>query len=459
MKVIICGGGRVGYAMAGYLSRENNHVVVIDEREEITHKINETMEATAITGQAAHPDVLRSAGIENADMLVAVTGSDEVNMMACQVADSLFHTPKKVARVRAASYLDPTWANLFSRQNLPIDLIISPEAEVARDIDRRLSVPGTTTDIPMADGALYLIGVVCKDECPVQNTPLRQFEQLFPDFDFRPLLIVRNNRPVLAGPDQQLFKGDEVFLLVHRHQVHDIVATLFGLSQDEARHLVIFGGGNIGVRLASALHANSRNINVKLIERDQKRAELVNDMLPRYLVINGDGLDTAILEEAGADTAETFIAVTNNDEANVLGSLLAKQMGSDRIITLVNNSAYSGLMTPLGIDAIVNPKAITVSSILQYIRRGRIRAIHSLRDGAAELIEAEVSSSCTIANMTCGEIELPDGVILGAIVKKTGVFMAAPDVNIEPGDRVILLARQGCIEQAEALFSFRIDLF
>lgn len=459
MKVLICGGGRVGFAIAGYLARENNHVVVIDRSEAVIRKIGESMEVTTVTGNAAHPDVLKTAGIEDAEMLIAVTGLDEVNMMACQVAASLFNTPKKIARVRAPSFLDPAWANLFSRQHLPIDLVISPENEVAQDIVRRLSVPGTTTDIPMADGQVYLIGVICRADCPVLDTPIRQFDQLFPDFDFRTLLIIRGNQPIMADPDQQFLKGDEVYMLVRRDQVHDVVETMFGLDQHQARHLVIFGGGNIGVRLTQILNKTARGTQIKLIEKDPARAAIVNDMLPRELVICGDGLETAILEEAGVAEAETFIAVTNNDEANVLGSLLAKQVGSARVITLVNNSAYNALMTPLGIDAIVNPKTITVSSILQYIRRGRIRAIHSLRDGAAELIDAEVSNTCTIANTTIGELTLPEGVLLGAIVKKTGVFMAKPDLSIEPGDRVILLARQGCIEKAEGLFSFRIDLF
>jgi len=459
MKVIICGGGRVGYAIASYLARENNHVVVIDEKESVIRKISETMEAVSIQGNAAHPDVLRNAGIENAEMLIAVTGSDEVNMMACQVAASLFQTPKKIARVRAASYLDPNWSNLFSRQHLPIDLVISPESEVAQDIVRRLSVPGTTSDIPMGDGSVYLIGVICRHDCPVLDTPIRHFDQLFPDFDFRTLLIVRGNTAIVAEPDQQFMRGDEVYLLVRADQVHDVVETMFGLNQEQAKNLVIFGGGNIGVRVAQILGNTSRGINIKVIERDPARAELVNDMLPRELVICGDGLETSILEEAGVPSSETFIAVTNNDEANVLGSLLARQVGAERVITLVNNPAYNTLMSPLGIDAIVNPKQITVSSILQYIRRGRIRAIHSLKDGAAEVIEAEVSPTCTIANATIGELSLPEGIVLAAVVKKNGVRMARPDLTIDPGDRVILLARQGRIEAAEALFSFRIDLF
>ena len=459
MKVIICGGGRVGYAIASYLSRENNHVVIIDEKEAVIRKVSETIEAVAVQGNAAHPDILRAAGIENADMIVAVTGSDEVNMMACQVAAALFKTPKKIARVRAVSYLDPNWSHLFSREHLPIDLVISPESEVAQDIVRRLSVPGTTSDIPMGDGGVYLIGVVCRHDCPVLDTPIRQFDQLFPDFDFRTLLIVRGNTAIMADPDQQFLSGDEVYFLVRQDQVHDVVETMFGLDQQQAQNLVIFGGGNIGLRVTEILNKTSRGLNIKLIERDSARAILVNDLLPRELVICGDGLETEILEEAGVASAETFIAVTNNDEANVLGSLLARQLGAKRVITLVNNAAYNTLMGPLGIDAIVNPKQITVSSILQYIRRGRIRAIHSLRDGAAEVIEAEVSPTCTIANTTVGELTLPDGVLLAAIVKKTGVKMASPDVNIDPGDRVILLARQGCIEKAESLFSFRIDLF
>lgn len=459
MKVIICGGGRVGYAIASYLARENNHVVVIDEKESVLRKIGETMEAVTIQGSAAHPDVQRAAGIESADMIVAVTGSDEVNMMACQVAAALFQTPKKIARVRAASYLDPTWSQLFARENLPIDLVISPESEVAQDIVRRLSVPGTTSDIPMGDGGVYLMGIICRHDCPVLDTPIRQFDQLFPDFDFRTLLVVRGTQALVAHPDLQFQRDDEVYLLVREDQVHDVVETMFGMDQAQAKNLVIFGGGNIGVRVAQILGKTSRGINIKIIERDQARAEYVNDLLPRELVICGDGLETEILMEAGVGVAETFIAVTNNDEANVLGSLLARQLGAERVITLVNNTAYNTLMMPLGIDAIVNPKQITVSSILQYIRRGRIRAIHSLRDGAAEVIEAEVSPTCTIANTTIGELVLPEGVLLAAVVKKTGVRMAQDGVTIDPGDRVILLAREGCIEKAESLFSFRIDLF
>jgi len=458
MKVIVCGAGQVGFNIARYLAAEDNDVTVVDQSPELVQRIGDTLDVQAMVGHASHPNVLEQAGASDADMLIAVTQGDEVNMVACQVAHSLFNVPTKIARVRAQSYLDPVWANLFSHEHMPIDVIISPEIEVARAIGRRLQVPGAFDMIPLAGGRVRVIGVLCGETTPIINTPLRQLTSLFPDLNIEVVAIVRNDKPIVPSGDDQMLVGDEVYFVCDSHHVARSMAA-FGHEEPEARRIIIVGGGNIGLCLAQEIEAQHPHVSARVIELDRKRAQHVAQRLSRTVVLHGDGLDPDILEEANVRAAETVVAVSNDDEGNILASLLAKRHGCQRAITLINKATYSPLVTTLGIDAVVSPKAITVSTILQHVRRGRIRSVHSLREGFAEIIEAEAMETSPLVNTPLREIRLPTGAIIGAIVRGDEVIIPKPSTVIRAGDRVIVLAAAAQVKKIEKMFAVRLEFF
>lgn len=458
MKVIVCGAGQVGSNIARYLASEGNNVTVIDHSAELIQRIADTLDVQAMVGHAAHPDVLEAAGAGESDMIIAVTQTDEVNMVACEVAHALFNVPTKIARVRSQSYLKPIWADLFSRDHLPIDVIISPEIEVARAIARRLQVPGAFDMIPMADGKVRVVGVLCADDCPVLHTPLRQLTGLFPDLSLEVVAIIRNDRSIIPGGDDQMLPGDEVYFVCDNRHLGRAMAA-FGHEETEARRIIILGGGNIGLFLAEELEAKYPHVTARIVEINRTRAQFVAQRLSRTMVLHGDGLDPEILEEANVRSTETVVAVTNDDEGNILSSLLAKRYGARRAITLINKTSYGALVTPLGIDAIVSPRAITVSNILQHVRRGRIRAVHSLREGFAEVIEAEALETSSVVNTPLRDVKLPSGVIVGAIVRGDEVIVPRPNSVIRPKDRVIILATVGQVKKVEKMFAVRLEFF
>lgn len=458
MRVIVCGAGQVGYNIAEYLAKEENDVTVVDLRRELIARINDELDVNAIYGHASNPDVLQTAGANDADMIVAVTQSDEVNMVACQIGHSLFGIPKKIARVREQAYLQPEWSNLFSRAHMPIDVIVSPEVIVAKDIYQRLAVPGTTFVNIVADGLAHMIGVVCNEDCPVVNTPLSQLHNLFPDLSFQVLAILRKNRPIIPDEDDMLEIGDEVYFIVDTNHLKRVM-TAFGHEELEARKIIIAGGGNIGITLAKLIQEQSKNVQIKLIEQNTERAEYLSEQLEKVVVLRGSSLDKDILGEAAIESAETLVAVTNDDESNILGSLLAKQYGCKRAITLVNNEAYYPLVGPLGVDAMVSPRSIIVANVMQHVRRGRIKGLYNIRDGFAEVIEAEVSETSSIVNTTIEELNLPHEVIVGGIIRDGGFVMPEPGFTIRAGDDVIILASRGQAQNVEKMFSVQVDIF
>jgi len=457
MKVVICGAGQVGYHIASYLASEQNDVTVIDQAPELIARVNETLDVQAFVGNASQPDVLESAGAADADMIIAVTFADEVNMVACQVAHSLFNVPTKIARIRQQSFLEPVWADLFSRDHMPIDVIISPEIEVAQAISRRLAVPGAFDMIPLAEDKVRVIGVRCTEDCPIVHTPLRQLTELFPDLHIVVVGIVHEENAFIPKSTDQMFPGDEVYFVADTDHVPRALAA-FGYEEQEAHRMVIIGGGNIGLNLAKVIEATP-DMTARIVERDQARARKIASMLPDTMVTWGDGLDAEILEEINIRSADTVVAVTDDDETNILGSLLAKRYGVERTIALANKTTYSSLVTTLGIDVLVNPRAITVSTILQHIRRGRIRAVHSLRDGFGEIIEAEALETSPLVGSQIREGKLPAGVIIGAIVRDGEVIIPRGDTDVRARDRVILLATAGSVKKVEKLFAVRLEFF
>lgn len=458
MKVIVCGAGQVGFHIARYLASEGNDVTVIDVDPSLVEKISDTLDVQGVVGFASHPDVLDRAGARDADLVIAVTFSDEVNMVACQVAHSLFDVPTKIARVRQQSYLQPIWTELFTRSHMPIDAIISPEIEVARAVMRRLEIPGAFDAIPLSDGLITLIGVRCDADCPVINTPLRHLTALFPELHISVVGILRNDRKIVPTPDEQMLPGDEVYFVADTKHLARALAA-FGHEEKAARRLIIVGGGSIGLYLAQALEERHRSVEVKLIEIDRKRAAFVSQMLPKTVVINGDALDVDILAEANVKATETIIAVSNDDEVNILASLLAKRFGCERSVTLINKTTYAPLIGTLGIDAVVNPRTITVSTILQHVRRGRVRSVHSLSDGFGEIIEAEALETSTLVGPPLRQAKLPAGVIVGALVRDGEVVIPHGDTVVRPNDRVVIFAAAEAVKKVEKMFSVRLEFF
>jgi trk system potassium uptake protein TrkA len=458
MKVIVCGAGQVGFNIARQLAGEDIDVTVIDQAPELIKKVSDTLDVQAMVGFASHPQMLERAGAADADMIIAVTFADEVNMVACQVAHSLFNVPTKIARVRAQNYLTPMWRDLFSRDNMPIDVIISPEIEVARAVTRRLQVPGASDMISFADGKVRVVAVRCGEDCPIVDTPLRQLTELFPDLDIVIVGILRGETVIAPSGDDQMLAGDEVYFAAVADHVERAM-TVFGHEEQEARRVVIVGGGNIGLFLAQQLEAEHPNVRVKIIERNRARAEFVADQLNRTVVLNGDALDQELLDEANVSTAEAIVAVANDDEVNILSSLLAKRQGCERAMALVNNPTFPPLVSSLGIDVVISPRATTVSTILQHVRKGRIIGVHSLPNGVAEVIEAEALETSPLVGKPLREVDLPAGIKFGAVVRGDEVIIPRGDTVVQAHDRVVTFAVKEDVKKVEQLFSVRLAFF
>ena len=458
MKVIVSGAGQVGFHIAKQLSAEQNDVVVIDQSPELVRRVGDALDVQAFVGFGSHPDVLERAGAADADMIIAVTYADEVNMVACQVAHSLFNVPTKIARIRDQSYRDPIWADLFSRDHMPIDVIISPEMEIAKTISRRLQVPGSFESISFVDGLVKMMGVRCNGDCPVINTPLRQLTGVFPDLNIVVVAIYRDGVGLVPSADDHLLEGDNVYFVADAEHIKRAMS-VFGHEERMARRVIIAGGGHVGTFLGEIIEAEHKGVSARIIETESERAHHVADLLEDTVVINGDVIDPEILDEAGVNESEAIIAVTNDDETNILASLLAKRFGTERAITLVNNATYSPLITSLGIDVVVNPREITVSTILQHVRRGRIKAVHSLVDGFGEVIEAEILEMSGLNGKRIREADLPDGVLFGAIVREKDVIIPRADTVLRVNDKVVLFAAAESIKAIENLFAVRLEFF
>lgn len=456
MKVIVCGAGQVGFNIARQLAAEHIDVTVIDRSAELVRKVSESLDVQAMVGYASHPEVLDRAGASDADMIIAVTQNDEVNMVACQVAHSLFNTPMKIARIRAQSYLQPQWLDLFSSSHLPIDVIISPEVEVARAVMRRLELPGAFETVPFVDELVRLVGVGLEENCPVVNTPLRQLTELFPDLGIVIVGVVSNDRLRVPRGDDQLVVGDQVYFTAARENVSRALE-IFGHEEQEARRIIILGAGNIGLFVARELEQKYRGVRVKLIEYRKERAEAAADLLSRTVVLHGDALDREILREANIAETETVVALTDDDEANILASVLAKKGGCQRAIALINNSGYWPLMRSLGIDAFIDPRATTVSQILQHVRRGRIRGLYSLFEGAAEVLEAEALETATLIGVQLRDAGIPRGIQIGAVVRNGKVIIPRGDTAIMPGDRVVIFALAEMVKKVEKMFRVSLE--
>jgi len=459
MKVIICGAGQVGASIARHLSQEDNDITVVDTSTELAQRMDESHDVRGMVGHASHPGVLAQAGARDADMLIAVTHSDEVNMVACQVAHSVFNIPVRVARIRQHAYLKPEWSALFAKDHLPISVVISPEVEVARGIARRLRSPGAFDMVPLADGKVHLIGVHCTERSSLLNTPLRRLTERFSDLRATVLAIFRNGRGFIPKGDDVIRVDDDVHLVSRTADIERVVG-LFGHSEAPARRLVVVGGGNIGFNLARIIEKEMPRVSLKMIELDPARAELISRSLgPNTVVLNGNALDHELLEEAQVHRAETIVAVTNDDESNVFAALLAKRAGCQRAITLLNKTSYAPIIAGLGMNVVVNPAAVTVSSILRHVRRGRVAAVQTIGDGFGEVVEAEALETSKLVSAPLGDIGLPQGMVIGAIVRDGEVIAPTSQTVIAPHDRVIVMATSDLVRKVERMFAVGLDFF
>lgn len=460
MKIIVCGAGQVGTGIARQLASEDNDVTVIDSSPEAIQKINENLDVQTFIGVPSHPTMLEASGARDADMIIAVTTSDETNMIVCQVAHSLFNMHTKIARIRHQNYLQPIWKDLYRKDHLPIDFIISPEREVAEAILNRLHVPGAMDMIPFASGLLRVIEVSCESTCALINLPLMQVRDILLDLNVSIMGLVRDEQFIIPEKKETLMAGDAIFFVTGEENVSEAMK-IFGHKEKEARRVLLIGGGNIGLFLAEALEKDElHDINVKLIEVVKKRAEFIASQLSDTVVINGDALDQQILLEANIENTETVISVSNDDEVNILSSLLAKRFGCDRTITLINKSkSYSPLMSSLGIDVIVNPRETTVSSILQHIRKGKVKAAYSICSGAAELIEVEAFANSSVVGQSINNIGLPKGAMIGAIAREEEVIIPHEEDTIQEGDRILIMSLLSDVKKVDAVFSERQDYF
>lgn len=458
MKVIICGAGQVGWQIARHLSGEKNDVTVVDFNPELVRRATDTLDVQGIAGFASYPDVLDRAGAADADMVIAATHSDEVNMVTCQVAHSVFSIQRKIARLRAQNYLDPAYSDLYRRNHLPIDVVISPEREVAEAALQRLAAPAAFDTESFLDGRAQLLGITIDEDCPVINTPLRQLTDLFSTLRAVVVGIRRDGALFVPSAGDQIFPGDECYIFT---DTEDMARTLeiFGKFQLKQERIVIIGGGNVGLGVALALEARTERVRVKMIEKDRSCAERAADALDRTIVLHGDGLDSALLEEANIATADAVLAVTDDDKTNLLAAVRSKEMGCRMAISLVNDPTLTPLMGPLEIDAYINPRATTVSSILRHIRHGRVRGVYSIGDAEAEVIEAEVLGTSPIAGQCVKDIDFPEGTLIGAVMQQGQVVRPTGETRIEEGDVITIFAMSDDVAEVERLLQVSIDFF
>jgi trk/ktr system potassium uptake protein len=458
MKVIICGAGQVGMGIAERLAAEGNDISIIDAGVELVERANNMLEVRAVLGNAAHPDVLEQAGAGEADMLIAVTLHDEVNMVACQVAHTLFDIPTKIARVRAQSYLEDEWSKLFSRDSMAIDFIISPEVEVANTVLRRLESPGAFETATFGDGAISMLGITCTNECPLVDTPLIQLAELFPDLPAVIISLTREGQLIVPHSKDSIREGDDVYVITPTDQTQRVLH-VFGHEETQARRMVIAGGGNIGFYLAKQLEKIDPNLRVKIIELKSARAMEIAEKLDSSVVLQGSSLNEDLLREADISGADTLVAVTNGDQVNLLTSALAKQLGCRTTLCLINSPNYLSIVRSLDIDAYINPRATTVSRVLQHVRRGRILGVQSLHNGAGEVIEAEVLETAAIVGKPIKEIVLGEGVRIGAILRNEKVILPKGSTELHVKDRVVLFSRADRVRDVEHLFRVSPDYF
>jgi trk system potassium uptake protein len=456
MKILILGAGQVGSSAAYHLSREEaNEVTVVDISAEVLRDLQDRLDIRTVVGNGAHPDVLERAGAGDADIIIALTDSDETNMIACQVAYTLYHTPTKIARIRSADYMNAK--KLFTQDAIPVDVRISPEQLVCEYVEQLILYPGALQVLEFANGRVRLVGARADRNGLLVGQRIAALREHIPNTEGRIAAIYRNGKSIAPEGDTMIEEGDEIFFVAARQDVRVFMSEMRKL-EDPVRRVVIAGGGNIGLRLALALEQTN---NVKIIERDPRRARIISEQLNKAIVLVGDAADEELLLEENIDNVDVFCALTNAEEANILSAMLSKRLGAHKVMALINRPSYAELVESGTIDIAISPQQVTIGSLLAHVRRGDVVKVHSLKRGTAEAIEAVAhgsSETSRVVGKKVEEIDLPRGAAIIALVRGDQVIIAHHDTVIETDDHVILfLTDRRQIERLENLFQVGVS--
>ncbi len=458
MNIIICGAGRVGFTIAKQLSEQGHSITVIDTSSEDIQKINDALDVKAIVGKATYPTILEKANAAETDMIIAVTRNDEINMVICQIAFSIFNIPKKIARIRSQDYLNPKFTTVYNKENLPIDVIISPELEIAKSIQRKLEAPGALDSVPFADNKIRLLEILINDGCNLINIKLNDLTKKYPNLDANVIGIIRDDKFLIPKKEDEIRKNDKIYVIINSSQTAETLEA-FGHTEKVSKKILIVGGGNIGFNLAKNIEETLDAARVKIVEKDKERAEFLASELNNTIVINGNGLDEEVLAEANLEEAETVLALTNDDEDNLMVSVLVEKFAKDekeiedkRTMALVNKPNYSLLQDSLKIDDLIDPRMNTVSSILKHVHKGTIETAYTIMNGEYEVIEAEIIETSELINKELKNSNLPDEVRIGAVLRGDKIIIPRSDLVFLKEDKVVFLANKDSISVVENIF-------
>ena len=452
MNIIICGAGRVGFTIAKLLREQNHSITVIDQSSEDIQKINDSLDVKGIVGKATYPSILEKADCANSDMIIAVTRNDEINMLICQIAYTVFNTPKKIARIRSQDYLNPKFSKVYSKDNLPIDVIISPELEIAKSIQRKLEAPGALDNIPFADNKIRLLEINIDKGCPLIKIKLNELTKKFPKLEAHILGVIRKEKFIILKKNDVIQENDKAYVIINSLQMQQTLLA-FGHNEKISNKILIIGGGNIGFNLAKNIEKTFEDARIKIIEKDKNRAEFIAKELNNTIIINGNGLEEDVLTEANLNEVETVLALTNDDEDNLMVSVLVEKFSKDkRTMALINKPNYSLLQSSLKIDDLIDPRMNTVSSILKHVHKGSIENAYSILNGEYEVIEAEIIETSELINKELKNSNLPDEIRIGAILRAEEIIIPRSNFIFQKKDIVVFLAKINQLPLVENMF-------
>ncbi len=458
MNIIICGAGRVGFTIAKLLSEQGHSITVIDQSSEDIQKINDSLDVKAIVGKATYPSILEKANAAETDMIIAVTRNDEINMLICQIAFSIFNIQKKIARIRSQDYLNPRFTRVYNKENLPIDVIISPEIEISKSIQRKLEAPGALDSVPFADNKIRLLEIFIKEDCKSIGIKFNELTNKYPKLEANIIGINRDNKFFIPKKTDSVKKDDKIYVIINSSQMSETLEA-FGHEEKISKKILIIGGGNIGFNLAKNIEETLETVRVKIVEKNKERAEFLANQLNDAIVINGDGLDEEVLTEANLGEAETVLALTNDDEDNLMVSVLVEKFAKDqkdiddkRTMALINKPNYSLLQSSLKIDDLIDPRMTTVSSILKHTHKGTIENAYTLSDGEYEVIEAEIIETSELINKEIKNSNLPDELRIGAVLRDKKIIIPRSNFVFKKDDRVVFIVKKDSISFVENIF-------
>ena len=452
MNIIICGAGRVGFTIAKLLSEQNHSITIIDQSSEDIQKINESLDVKAIVGKATYPSILEKANASDADMIIAVTKNDEINMLICQIAFSIFNIQKKIARIRSQDYLNPKFSKVYNKENLPIDVIISPELEIAKSLQRKLEAPGALDNVPFAENKIRLLEISVNKTCPLIGIKLDELTKKFPKLEANILGVIRDEKFIIFKKNDVMKENDKAYVIINSSQMQ-LTLSAFGHNEKISNKILIIGGGNIGFNLAKNIEQSFDSARVKIIEKDKNRSEFIASELNNSIVINGNGLDEDVLAEANLNEIETVLALTNDDEDNLMVSVLVEKFSQDkRTMALINKPNYSLLQSSLKIDDLIDPRMNTVSSILKHVHKGTIETAYSILNGEYEVIEAEIINTSELINKELKNSNLPEEIRIGAILRGEDIIIPRSNFVFQKEDIVVFLAKRDHLSVVENMF-------